>query len=105
MKVKAIISSIIVFILVLLCGQVNAAIEATVTGESVIQVKPGDTIEYKLKIKPTTVGQGIDALVADIEYPDSILSLATSDDVIIMEGMLIVALDETIKAGQEKEIN
>lgn len=106
MKIKAIISSIIVCIIILLGGQVNAAMEASVIGEAPEVAKPGEKIEYKLKVKADTVGKGIDGIVANMEYSKEVLELAatTSDEVIIMEGMLLVALDEPIKAGEEKNI-
>lgn len=103
MKVKRMLISIIVCILMLLGSQVYAALDATVTVEGAEKAKKGETISVVLKVKLNSVGEGLKSILGDIEYPEEDLTMMTSDEVIVMDGMMMIDLEEEVKSG-EKEI-
>ena len=102
MKIRKILISIIVCILILLGNQVYAALDATVTLEGVNEAKKGDMISVDVVVKINSVGEGLEAVISEIEYPESDLMLMTSDEIIVMDGTLMVALDEPVKTGEKK---
>lgn len=106
MKIKTIVSIIIFYVTILIAGQVNAAIEANVTGECKKEVIPGEKIEYNLILDVNTAEQGIEGIIAEIEYPTDILTMQNTslNEVNIIEGMLLVTLNEPIISGQKRTI-
>ena len=105
MKIKTIVSCIVMCILILIGVQSNAAIEASVTGSCPTEAKPGDKITFNVNINVTSAGSGIDGFVAELEYPSDILTInvasSSSSDFFIMDGMLIGAFDEAITSGSK----
>lgn len=103
MKIKTIVSCIVMCILILIGVQSNAAIEASVTGSCPTEAKPGDKITFNVNINVTSAGSGIDGFVAELEYPSDILTInvasSSSSDFFIMDGMLMGAFDDAIKSG------
>lgn len=103
MKIKTIVSCIVMCILILIGVQSNAAIEASVTGSCPTEAKPGDKITFNVNINVTSAGSGIDGFVAELEYPSDVLTInvasSSSSDFFIMDGMLMGAFDDAIKSG------
>jgi len=62
---------IIVAIIISFCGIINAA-SATMVLSSSSKLKAGDTVEVKLRISNIEAGEGIDAIVATLEYDKNI---------------------------------
>lgn len=106
MKIKVIVSTIIFYVIILITGQVNAAIEVNVTGECKKEVMPGEKIEYNLILDVNAAEEGIEGIIAEIEYPTDILTMKNTslNEVITVEGMLLVALNEPITSGQKRSI-
>ncbi len=105
MKLKTIVSCIIMCILILIGVKSNAAIEASVTGSCPEEAKPGDKITFNVNINVTSAGSGIDGFVSELEYPSDVLTInvasSSSDDFFIVDGVLMGAFDEVIKEGNK----
>lgn len=103
MKVKKVLSGIMATILILVGNMVYATSESTLTVESVEKAKSGDEISVNLKLNVTSSEEGVDGIIADIEYPTEILTMVTpeSSEVIVMDGILMIVLDEPVKEGEK----
>lgn len=106
MKLKTIVSCIVMCILILIGVQVNAALEASAIANCNSQAEPGDTITLDLSINVTEAGTGVEAIMATIEYPEEILEMSTSSvtgmDLIPDGNDLIIAPDDPITSGSKQ---
>lgn len=106
MKIKTIVSCIVMCILVLIGVQVNAALEASAIATCQTEVEAGDTITLDLSINVTSAGTGVEAIMATVEYPEDIMEMSTASvtgmDLIPDGKDLIIAPDDPITSGTKQ---
>lgn len=106
MKIKTIVSCIVMCILVLIGVQVNAALEASAIATCETEVEAGDTITLDLSVNITSAGTGVEAIMATVEYPSDIMEMFTATvsgmDLIQDGNDWIITPDEPITSGTKQ---